>query len=240
MTILHDKDIREPLFEYLDELYGTIRILEEKNIGSSRADVMMVTFDGLYGIEIKSDADTYARLSSQVKDYDRYYDFNYVVIGFSHTAHIAEHVPKHWGIISITMKDENSSFTLIREALPNPKMKWKKKLELMWRPELAKLQQLNMMPRYRDKSKAFVIEKIVERIENGKFDEDLIRRQISQILMERDYTMIEEELKEYKRSKIKEKKEKMKDPSSRDKLIAQRERARKNFRKKRTYTTKWL
>ena len=28
-VILHDKDIREPLFEYLEETYGKVRILEE-------------------------------------------------------------------------------------------------------------------------------------------------------------------------------------------------------------------
>ena len=37
-------------------------ILEEKRTGSARADVVMITPDFLYGIEIKSDADTYARL----------------------------------------------------------------------------------------------------------------------------------------------------------------------------------
>ena len=79
--MLHDKDIREPLFDFLDETYGKIRIIEEKTMGRSRADVVMVTPDTLYGIEIKSDADTYARLSRQVKDYDKYYDFNYAVVG---------------------------------------------------------------------------------------------------------------------------------------------------------------
>ena len=96
-----DKDIREPLFQYLEERYGLVRILEEKEIGQSRADAVMVTADSLYGIEIKSDADTYARLSSQVKDYDRYYDFNYVVAGSTHGLHVAEHVPWYWGIITV-------------------------------------------------------------------------------------------------------------------------------------------
>ena len=82
--MLHDKDIREPLFDFLDETYGKIRIIEEKTMGKSRADVVMVTEDALYGIEIKSDADTYVRLASQVKDYDKYYDFNFVVVGTSH------------------------------------------------------------------------------------------------------------------------------------------------------------
>ncbi len=59
---LLDKDIREPLFDFLEETYGKIRILEEKTTGRARADVVMITEDKLYGIEIKSDADTYARL----------------------------------------------------------------------------------------------------------------------------------------------------------------------------------
>ena len=72
--MLHDKDIREPLFDFLEEIYGKIRIIEEKTMGRSRADVVMVTPDALYGIEIKSDADTYVRLSGQLKNYDKYYD----------------------------------------------------------------------------------------------------------------------------------------------------------------------
>ena len=40
--MLLDKDIREPLFEFLEERYGKVRILEEKTVGRSRADVVMV------------------------------------------------------------------------------------------------------------------------------------------------------------------------------------------------------
>ena len=38
-----DADIREPLFLYLVTRYGKVRILEEKNIGTSRADVIAIT-----------------------------------------------------------------------------------------------------------------------------------------------------------------------------------------------------
>ena len=62
--MLRDREIREPLFFYLEEKYGKSRILEEKNIGRSRADVVMITDTAIFGIEIKSDADTYARLSN--------------------------------------------------------------------------------------------------------------------------------------------------------------------------------
>ena len=76
--MLYDKDIREPLFDFLEGMYGKIRILEEKQMGKSRADIVMVLPDLVAGIEIKSDADTYVRLKRQVKDYDQFYDRNYV------------------------------------------------------------------------------------------------------------------------------------------------------------------
>ncbi len=82
--MLHDRDIREPLFDFLEERLGKIRIIEEKTMGRSRADIVMVLPEALAGIEIKSDADTYARLGRQVEDYDRYFDFNYVVVGSTH------------------------------------------------------------------------------------------------------------------------------------------------------------
>ena len=121
--MLYDKDIREPLFDFLEEKYGKVRILEEKTMGRSRADVVMVLDNEVIGIEIKSDADTYARLASQVKDYDKFCDKNYVVIGSSHVAHIDEHIPKYWGVISVEMIGEKIDFLVVRETGDNPKLK---------------------------------------------------------------------------------------------------------------------
>lgn len=124
--MLRDKDIREPLFDFLDESYGKIRIIEEKTMGRSRADVVMVTPDSLFGIEIKSDADTYARLSGQVKDYDKYYDYNFVVVGTSHAMHIREHVPEYWGVITVELVDDVFDFYILRQPQQNPRVTWKK------------------------------------------------------------------------------------------------------------------
>lgn len=200
--MLHDKDIREPLFDFLDELYGKNRILEEKTMGRSRADVVMVTTDAIYGIEIKSDADTYARLSRQVMDYDKYYDFNYVVVGSSHAMHIREHVPWYWGVITVELVDGVFDFYIFRKPEPNPKVIWKKKLEILWRPELAMLQKLNQMPKYKEKSKSFVVEKIVERLQNGKINELQLMKQMCEILLERDYNTIAKELNSYRKEQI--------------------------------------
>ena len=194
--LIHDKDIREPLFDYLEETYGRIRILEEKMMGRSRADVVMVTEVALYGIEIKSDADTYARLARQVKDYDKYYDRNIIVAGTKHAHSIKEHVPEWWGIITVEEEDGRLDFYFYREPEDNPKLDITRKISILWRPELAHIQELNGMPKYRDKSKLFVANKIVETVPY-----EALSPQISEELFQRDYTKIEETLNEFRKER---------------------------------------
>ena len=227
--MIYDKDIREPLFDFLDETYGKNRILEEKIIGNSRADVVMVTPEAIFGIEIKSDADTYARLKSQVKDYDKYYDLNFVVVGTSHAAHIEEHVPDYWGIITVEEVDNNLDFYILRRPEPNPKVTWKRKLEMLWRPEIAVLQDEFKMPKYREKSKKFVLTKVLERLENGKIDPKEFTLKMNELLIQRDYNSISETLKEYKLEKRKRIEEMENDPEKRLELERKREIARQNF-----------
>lgn len=47
--MLYDRDIREPLFDYLEERYGKVRVIEEKQMGRSRADIVMVLPGGACG-----------------------------------------------------------------------------------------------------------------------------------------------------------------------------------------------
>lgn len=193
--MLYDKDIREPLFEYLEQRYGKIRILEEKRMGRSRADVVMVLPDAVVGIEIKSDADTYTRLKRQTKDYDKFCDQNYVVVGSTHAIHVREHIPEWWGIISVEQMERGIDFYEVRNAKGNPRLDPQKKLGILWRSELSHIQQINQMPKYKQKSKLFVIDKIIERV-----PEELLKKQISEELFERDYTTIAEEIQNYKRN----------------------------------------
>lgn len=195
---MYDRDIREPLFEFLEEYYGKVRILEEKRMGRSRADVVMILSDAVCGIEIKSDADTYARLSRQVRDYDQYCDCNYIVAGTRHAHHVAEHVPKWWGIITVELEGGRPDFYVLRKPKANPQVDWQKKMSLLWRPELVHIQELNQMPRYKEKSKQFVIEKILLKVPKDK-----LYGQISQELFERDYTQITDEIRAYKKGKRK-------------------------------------
>lgn len=189
----HDSDIREALFEYLDEIYPMNRIIEELTIDRARADVVMVRTDSIYGIEIKSDNDTYTRLANQVKVYNRFFDYNIVAVGSTHAAHISEHVPEWWGIITIEEIAGRLDFYYLRKPQPNPKVKANKKLSLLWRPELARIQERNKLPKYKDKSKDFVRKKLLE-----KLPEEVLWSCYYEELMDRDYTTIGHEIEEYR------------------------------------------
>ena len=197
--MLKDQDIREPLFDFFDEKFGKVRIIEEKQIAKSRADVMLVLEEKLIGVEIKSDADTYARLARQVKDYNKFFDYNYVVVGSSHSKHIEEHVPEYWGIIEAISKEESVEFNVLREPEINKRAqrtyKMKRKLSILWRPERSHIQEINGMPKYKQRSKDFVITKIMEKV-----PWDLLHRQISEELFQRDYNTISEAIKEWRSS----------------------------------------
>ena len=182
--MLKDKDIREPLFDFLEENYGKVRILEEKITGKARADVVMITPELLYGIEIKSDVDTYARLKKQVRYYNWYYDRNMVVVGSSHAHHIREHVPDWWGVITVETDEAGRvDFYTLREAGENPRVKDKRKITILWRPELNHLLELNQLPKYRNKSKLFVQEKLLETV-----PAETLWPQACEELFERDYS----------------------------------------------------
>lgn len=195
--MLRDKDIREPLFEYLDEVYGKNRVIEEKQIGKSRADVMMITEDSIWGIEIKSDADTFARLERQVKDYNRFFDYNLVVVGSTHAMHVEEHIPAYWGILSVECDGGEFDFYLLRKPLRNPKREkavlFRNQVSFLWRPELAHIQELNQLPKYNYLGKDKVIRKIIEKV-----PQETLKKQICEELIERDYNTIKERIEAYK------------------------------------------
>lgn len=187
-ALLYDSDIREPLFDYLEERFGKTRIFEEKIIGKSRADVLMLTETQIVGLEIKSDADTYERLKRQVKDYDRYCDANYVVVGKSHALHVEEHIPAYWGVFVVSVNGREIIIEEKRAPQTNPRLKQELQLAILWKAELQNILKRHGLPCYKQKSKRFVREKLLEKI---KWEE--LKREFCEELFERDYTLLEEE-----------------------------------------------
>lgn len=130
----------------------------------------------------------------QVKYYDQYYDRNIVVVGSTHATHITEHVPGWWGIISVELIGNRMDFYAIREAQDNPKNQEDKKITILWRPELNRLLEVNGLPAYKQKSKAFVQKKLLERVLG-----ELLWPQVMDELFERDYYTIGDEIEAYRR-----------------------------------------
>ncbi|MCI1268732.1 MAG: sce7726 family protein [Ruminococcus sp.] len=180
-----DPDIREALFSYLDENFGKHRTFEELPIGTSRADIAAVTDIGICGFEIKSDADSYARLSSQIKNYDKYFNFNYIVVGKRHKISAARHVPQWWGIFCVYRLKGQNFVELVRPHSQNPMFRIKFQLELLWKNELSAILSQLGMPRYPQKSKLFIRKKLLENVPEQKLLQLLCFQ-----LFERDFTLL--------------------------------------------------
>ncbi len=180
-----DNDIRELLFDYIDESYGKLRIYEEIKIRSSIADVVVVLEDKLIGIEIKSDGDTYTRLPSQIKDYNHFFDYNYIAVGATHKKQVHKHIPEHWGILTVVEKDNGYCIEMLRPSKPTPRLKVSYQIKLLWRLELDNILNKNNLPKYKQKSKRFVQLKLLEKLTPEK-----LKLEICDELFERDYTML--------------------------------------------------
>jgi hypothetical protein len=170
------------IFDWLEEYFGKMRIFEESPIGNSRCDFFVVT-DKLTGFEIKSDADSYERLNKQIKDYDAYFDQNYIVVGNQHRKSVVKKVPNHWGILCVRDEEEGFLVDVIRRAIQNPKVKRDKQMRKLWHNELTSIANKLGTPVYMGKGKTTRIKGIIK---NSK-DSDL-QQAICEELFERDYT----------------------------------------------------
>ena len=210
-----DKEIRDPLFDYLDERYGKVRVIEEKIIGKSRADVLAIIEGSIIGMEIKSDNDTYTRLASQIKDYERYCDYCYVVAGESH-ARVAEHVPDYWGIIYVSP----DNVIVERDAERSPKVKLENQLSLLWRNELLNIQEKEGLPKLLNTKRLLIYERLIKTA-----GVPTIRADVTEQLMNRDYTLWDD-----KSLKVKKKK----------KVIKRKAAANKSTDKSRAHVTNYV
>jgi hypothetical protein len=56
----------------------------------------------------KGDTDSYTRLPGQIKEYDTYFQQNYLVIGAAHRKTAAKHIPLYWGIMYVSESKNNN------------------------------------------------------------------------------------------------------------------------------------
>lgn len=189
--MLYDADMREILFETYENTGARLRFFEELVIGKSRADVILVNEQEILGFEIKSDKDSLARLTTQVKSYERFCDKCYIVTGVHYIDKIEQAVPEHWGIYDIIRDEEGKlHIEMVREAVHNPKerpaTKLKNQMNLLWRSELTKVVKENKLGGVTRRNKKELRDLIIEKCGKEK------SKQITcDLLLERDYSIYE-------------------------------------------------
>lgn len=188
---LKDADMRDIVFSHYEDSMAKLRIMEEFCIGKTRTDAFMITENELIGIEFKSDKDNLDRLERQIKDYNRFCDKNYIVIGrhfMEKQDVLLEILPDYWGIYSVTL-DENGikKLDLLRDASTNPKCRLKNQLKILWRSELINLVKSNNLGGVCAYNKKELGEKLFKNI-----DRERLKYLICSELLERDYSIYEE------------------------------------------------
>ena len=147
----------------------------------------------ILGFEIKSDKDNLIRLTTQVKNYERFCDKCYIVTGVHYIDKIEEAVPKHWGVYDIA-KDENGNLhiEMFREANRNPKerptTKLKNQMNLLWRSELIKIVKTYKLGGVTKRNKRQLRDLIIE-----KMGKEEAKRMTYDALIERDYSIYQKE-----------------------------------------------
>ena len=141
--MLKDADIRSSLYRSIEikNRKAIYRIIPEMAICDGLARVDVAVANGkLCGYEIKSDADTLARLSSQQIYYDRTFDNISIVVGKKFAPYIQDEIPDWWGIL-IATKNKNGRVTLKKERMAshNPNVSAEALLDLLWHEEVKAL-----------------------------------------------------------------------------------------------------
>ena len=80
----------------------------------------------------------------------------------------------------------------------NPRVKDKRKISILWRTELNHLLERNDLHKYKEKSKLFVQEKLLEKVPS-----EILWKQAYEELFERDYNTIAEEIETYRKNRRK-------------------------------------
>jgi len=93
----------------------------------------------------------------QVKEYNRRFQENYLVVGKSHRKSAEKHASKNWGILCVYMCGDSPKIELIRESeIRGKNIIIRSQLGLLWRNELVNILQNNGLKKCAGKRKSFI------------------------------------------------------------------------------------
>jgi len=140
-SMLDDATIRAALFlRWRRRLEPDQFIIEELALrgGFVRADLSIVG-SGMHGVEVKSDADSLFRLSTQIVAYTEVFDSITLVTTERHRVAALEILPDCWGLVLAASLGTTVEFEEIRTPLPNPDVCTRALTKLLWKDELSSL-----------------------------------------------------------------------------------------------------
>jgi len=116
------------------------RVLDEMSIcaGDARIDIAVIN-GKLHGFEIKSEADTLERLTSQIAAYNRVFDTVTIVCGNKHLDGVKRITPVWWGIYLADTGNEDVELTNVRVGGINQNIDRTSLAQLLWKSELAQI-----------------------------------------------------------------------------------------------------
>lgn len=138
LTASGDAPIRKVLMADLSRRHGGhagTLIVEELGVcGTARVDVAVIN-GHLQGYEIKSDADTLARLLRQAGTYNTVFDHLTLVAGSRHIEKAYSLLPAWWGLEMVSVEHGSPVLATVREAATNPSLDGLAIASLLWRDE---------------------------------------------------------------------------------------------------------
>ncbi len=135
---LRDSHIRSALLRQLKVRFPSEEedlILQEFDCKAARIDVAVVN-GALHGFEIKSDCDSLDRLSTQITQYGKIFDFVTLVVGRKLLDYGKAEIPKWWGV-TLAVGDADSSVILQKIRVPkkNPARDRAALAQMLWKNE---------------------------------------------------------------------------------------------------------
>lgn len=170
---MYDADIRKLLMEHLKEMFaGTdAYIVNEFDIcyGDSRIDVAVISQQGIYGYEIKSDHDSLERLPRQISFYSKVCDQMTLVHSDKFTEKINQMGILNYKWNELIPRQTDGKMELVGDRTPAP---WKRNIDelcpyqiaaLTWKDEaLDILSKHGITNGYKNKSRHEIWTKIIE------------------------------------------------------------------------------
>ncbi len=154
----------------------------ELNVGTSRLD--MARINGCsYAYEIKTELDSLARLDSQIRDYEKAFEYTYAIVHSRHTANAIEILPTHCGVIQISDVCCDARFDILREAVKSPCLSPEVQIKSLSSRDLSRLLRMAGIPNVqntRGERESAVFEALDSHQINGFFKEVLRQKYCSQ------------------------------------------------------------